>query len=857
MSLEFDPYYKWFGIPPKDQPPHHYRLLGIELFESDKEVIDAAANRQMTYLQEIVDGDNVELSQRLLNEISAARVCLLSPQTKAAYDRQLKAKSKPTASTAKAQNHSKQRSVVKQPPTQTSVAARFQDRRRSHQVKPRWIIAGTVGAVMAVAITTLSIAVFTSSNDDPVANRDHSSESAAEPTRQAVQDVAPTDGLNAVDNSQKNTAAPEVTSVAAAERVSHKPIIESGAFSSSSVSQEIADPGEDPSSTTKVSIQAKIASNPPSNQTADTNAGLVLWLDAAAEDAIELIDQNQVVRWNDQSGNGYRAGESSFGELPKFVRGEGSNLAVVQFSGGQSLQLTDSERFNFGESYSIVFVARGTQGILMAKGLGYQGKGFSFWKSVDRFRTNNKYLTADDSRSDEFNVRTIVADEQSFRWYVGEGATQVHEQPHVIDNDGALILGCRDKADSPNFFVGDLAELLIYDRAINDLERETLLKYLQNKWLAKPEQLAFASNTSTESEIGATSAAVATTTSIVDKTDQPRPEHAHQFVTLAPTEAIASQETKLELLDDGRIVASGATKRAEEYDIKFTPTFSRVTAFRIEALPHESLPADGPGRGPLGRFSIEEIECSYLVGDHYTKITFAQALSNASGKVEQIIDGEKSSSWGIRRGGEPTIVTLILEEPLELPKDSTVSLTLHNHENIGCFRLLATSAEKPGELPVNVENRPDGFALHANLGGSEFKDDNGVTWSASKTYDDKTWGHEKGSKVTNKGEPNPLTSSAVRGIRAFRAIVPNGQYEVYLLFCEHWTSTPEGRMFTIFVEGQRAGTLDLLKDAGGRGKPLEVPIRTVAVEDGRLDIAFEPLTDKASAILNAITIRQK
>jgi hypothetical protein len=48
----FDPYHKWLGIPPKDQPPHHYRLLSLDLFESDPEVIDAAANRQMAYVQQ-------------------------------------------------------------------------------------------------------------------------------------------------------------------------------------------------------------------------------------------------------------------------------------------------------------------------------------------------------------------------------------------------------------------------------------------------------------------------------------------------------------------------------------------------------------------------------------------------------------------------------------------------------------------------------------------------------------------------------------------------------------------------------------------------------------------------------------
>jgi hypothetical protein len=39
MADVFDPYHKWLGILPKDQPPHHYRLLAIEPFESDPDVI--------------------------------------------------------------------------------------------------------------------------------------------------------------------------------------------------------------------------------------------------------------------------------------------------------------------------------------------------------------------------------------------------------------------------------------------------------------------------------------------------------------------------------------------------------------------------------------------------------------------------------------------------------------------------------------------------------------------------------------------------------------------------------------------------------------------------------------------------
>ncbi len=89
---DFDPYHKWLGIPPRDQPPHHYRLLGIELYEGDPEVIEAAAERHSTYLQAVASGPQVAESQRLLNEISAARRCLLTAAQKSAYDAKLREK---------------------------------------------------------------------------------------------------------------------------------------------------------------------------------------------------------------------------------------------------------------------------------------------------------------------------------------------------------------------------------------------------------------------------------------------------------------------------------------------------------------------------------------------------------------------------------------------------------------------------------------------------------------------------------------------------------------------------------------------------------------------------------------------
>src|SRR5438046_1010869 len=89
MADDFDPYYKWLAIPPPEQPPNHYRLLGVPEFEPDGDVIACAADRQMSHLRDLSSGPHVEHAQRLLNEVARARLCLLSAASKATYDVQL------------------------------------------------------------------------------------------------------------------------------------------------------------------------------------------------------------------------------------------------------------------------------------------------------------------------------------------------------------------------------------------------------------------------------------------------------------------------------------------------------------------------------------------------------------------------------------------------------------------------------------------------------------------------------------------------------------------------------------------------------------------------------------------------
>ncbi|MEX2026734.1 MAG: hypothetical protein WEH44_05525, partial [Pirellulaceae bacterium] len=100
MPPEFDPYYTWLGIPPEEQPPHHYRLLGIRALEADRDVITHAMDQRMAHLRTLQSGKHSAHSQRLLNEMSAAAVVLLDPALKAAYDAALEQRMAPTAPTA-------------------------------------------------------------------------------------------------------------------------------------------------------------------------------------------------------------------------------------------------------------------------------------------------------------------------------------------------------------------------------------------------------------------------------------------------------------------------------------------------------------------------------------------------------------------------------------------------------------------------------------------------------------------------------------------------------------------------------------------------------------------------------------
>lgn len=142
MPAEFDAYRELLGIESTSRPPDHYTLLGLELFESDRQKIEAAATERMGRLQDMANSEYIDHSQRLLNELSAARRCLLNAVQKVAYDETLRTKAQRAKQSGGRTTKESKGAAKKQP----------------------WMVSGIVGGIVLVLLLLVFLLQGTGDN---------------------------------------------------------------------------------------------------------------------------------------------------------------------------------------------------------------------------------------------------------------------------------------------------------------------------------------------------------------------------------------------------------------------------------------------------------------------------------------------------------------------------------------------------------------------------------------------------------------------------------------------------------------------------------------------------------------------
>ena len=198
---------------------------------------------------------------------------------------------------------------------------------------------------------------------------------------------------------------------------------------------------------------------------------------------------------------------------------------------------------------------------------------------------------------------------------------------------------------------------------------------------------------------------------------------------LQPEKLTALHGSKLSAQDDHSVIASGPSGDTNTYTIHSQSELSGITGFRVELLPHNSLPKSGPGRAGNGNFVLSELKAA-VVDSNGKRIplrfvsaqaTFEQADGNANPykgwKAAAAIDEDvKGSTWGwavMPQAGKPNEIVAELEKPVVAnpPIEFRVELE-QNHTNpghtIGRFRLSVTTGEVRIDplraLPENIRN---------------------------------------------------------------------------------------------------------------------------------------------------------
>ena len=238
-------------------------------------------------------------------------------------------------------------------------------------------------------------------------------------------------------------------------------------------------------------------------------AGLALWLKA---DAITgLADGDAITTWTDSSGNGRNATQATAEAKPAYKASIIGGKPVARFDGGDYLAtaspVVTSAMWQGAASYTMFVVANpvsvASEQVLVGA-----------WNSADEWglgrvcintRTQSSFeISVRDNTNraqDIYNLLNVITDANgvyvvtrtpgtgtdkfNLRWNGITGTTTSHSSgviTGVFSNTATTIAARAAGGVVLNHFTGDIAEIIIYDSALSDANRQAVEAYLSAKY---------------------------------------------------------------------------------------------------------------------------------------------------------------------------------------------------------------------------------------------------------------------------------------------------------------------------------------------------------------------------------------
>jgi hypothetical protein len=187
-------------------------------------------------------------------------------------------------------------------------------------------------------------------------------------------------------------------------------------------------------------------------------------------------------------------------------------------------------------------------------------------------------------------------------------------------------------------------------------------------------------------------------------------EKAMHWVVLKPTSAKGNIPL-LTVEADGTVFVSGDKSKHDVYDLSFQTDLKNITAIRLEALPDERLPNNGPGRvnyeGAFGDFFL----CEFTLTNDGKPLHLGAVTADyyeGGNKPQNAADRDPLTGWSINGGqGKAHSIVFNLAQPIQKPGKLDVSMLFEKYyaAGLGKFRISVTADNKKAEargIPDNL-----------------------------------------------------------------------------------------------------------------------------------------------------------
>jgi hypothetical protein len=174
------------------------------------------------------------------------------------------------------------------------------------------------------------------------------------------------------------------------------------------------------------------------------------------------------------------------------------------------------------------------------------------------------------------------------------------------------------------------------------------------------------------------------------------------FIPLELQSFVSLEGATLAKDSENSYLASGTAPETDTYVLTANVPLKKITALRLDVLPHDSLPMKGPGRCQNGNLHLSEVNVSVFhpedpVGTNISIVRTSADFNQAGWGIERSVDKDPKTAWGIHpEVGQPHYAIFEFAQPISMSDRSTLSVTLkqlHGGSHlIGAFRISVTDA---------------------------------------------------------------------------------------------------------------------------------------------------------------------